>query len=82
MAATNGYLEVCRMMIQRVEDKNPANIFGRTPLHFAAYNGHVDVCKLIIDNVDNKHPKDENGRTPKDMIGNRNFIETFQLFAS
>ena len=47
-----------------VENKNPPNNNGHTPLHVAAYKGHFDVCRLIIDNVKNKNPADSRGITP------------------
>ena len=49
------------------DDKNPAENFGYTPLHFAALNDQLDICKLIIDNVDDKHPINNDGKTPKDL---------------
>ena len=34
--------------MENIDDKNPKNVCGRTPLHYAADNGHGIVCKLII----------------------------------
>ena len=41
-----------------VEDKNPKDPFGKTPLHWAAGNGHKIICKMIMDEVEDKNPKD------------------------
>ena len=68
--------------MDNVENKNPANNFGDTPLHWAAKEGHLDVCKLIIANVDNKHPVNISGRTPKDLADHRKHVEVSQLFQS
>ena len=44
------------MIVERVEDKNPSEIDGQTPLHFAAGNGHLNICNLIIEIVQDKNP--------------------------
>ena len=54
-AAINGHLEICRLIIDAVEDKNPSNGNGKTPLHWAAENGHAEVVKLMLDNVTNRY---------------------------
>ena len=47
LAAENGHFEICRMIMDSVEDKNPADQWGTTPWHEAERNGHYDICKLI-----------------------------------
>ena len=37
--------------ISKFNEKNPENLFGHTPLHFAAQNGHLSICQLIIQNL-------------------------------
>ena len=77
LAAKNGHLSVCKLIIKNVVDKNPAGgkmvtkswmhpvwIDQWTPLHLAAYTGHFSVCKLIINNVMEKNPGDQTGWTP------------------
>ena len=77
LAAKNGHLSVCKLIIKNVVDKNPAGgkmvtkswmhpvwIDQWTPLHLAAYTGHFSVCKLIINNVVEKNPGDQTGWTP------------------
>ena len=63
-AAANDHFEVYRMIMDRVQNKNPASPMRRTPLHWAAWNGNLDICKLIIDKVQNKNPANVNGWTP------------------
>ena len=63
-ATANDHFEVYRMLMERVQNKNPADFMTRTPLLLAAYNGNLDICKLIIENVHNKNPADVNGMTP------------------
>merc|ERR1712038_135966 len=59
-AAKNGHLEICKLIMDTIDDKNPAirtrRKDGWTPLHEAAENGHLEVWRLIIDNTENKNP--------------------------
>ena len=53
-----------------IEDKNPADEFGSTPLHLAAKKGHLSICELILENVEEKDPKsydDGYAKTPFDF---------------
>ena len=68
------------MIIERIEDKNPADRLGWTPLHVGALYGRLDVCKFIIENVSNKLPVDKFGSTPKDLADRKGFVEISQLF--
>ena len=64
MAAENGHFEICRMIVERVEDKNPSEYNGWTPLHHAARNGHLEICELIIERVEEENPANNIGQTP------------------
>ena len=47
-----------------LENKNPKNREGTTPLHLAAENGFYDICKIITESIQNcdKNPVDGIGR--------------------
>ena len=69
LAAFQGHLEVYKLLMGKLRDKNPGNSSilnntGITPLHYAAQNGHLIVCDLIIANTPDKNPltKYVNGR--------------------
>lgn len=47
LAAKNGHLEICQIIMANVEDKNPINHDGETPSQLAAYHGHFSVMELI-----------------------------------
>ena len=57
-AAKFGHEQFCKLIMDVVEDKNPKDPFGKTPLHWAAGNGHKIICKMIMDEVEDKNPKD------------------------
>ena len=48
VAATYGHLEVCKLILQHVQNKNPAASNGWTPLHSAAQMGPVSEHLLIF----------------------------------
>ena len=56
-AAIEGYLEICKLLILQVEDKNPSNNYA------AAKNRYLDIYKFIAERV-KKNPKDNYGTTP------------------
>ena len=40
-------MEICRLILANVNDKNPVNHDGETPSQLAAYHGHLPVMELI-----------------------------------
>merc|ERR1712111_134551 len=56
MAVNNGDLDMCRLFVENVQDLNPPEKFGCTPLHLAAEKGHLDIFRLLIENVKEKNP--------------------------
>ena len=63
-AAIEGHLEICKLIVSEVNDKNPLDNQGRTPLHLAAMQGHFEIYKFIAERVDEKNPADNRGKTP------------------
>ena len=46
-----GCTEICQLVIDNADSRNPADHRGRTPLHEAAKNGHTDVWQLLINDM-------------------------------
>ena len=63
-AAVRGHFNVVKYIMDRAEDKNPADWIGDTPLHEAASRGHLAIVKYIMDNIKDKSPKNCYGKTP------------------
>ena len=51
-AAGNGHVETCKMILENMQDKNPADYYGSTPLGFAVQQGHTEICQIIINELD------------------------------
>jgi len=66
--------------MDNVHEKNPADNFGNTPLHFAALHGLLESCRLILDNVQNKNSLNSFGTTPLDEARYYNHTHVVQLF--
>ena len=49
------HLEICKLILGKIDIKNPADNEGWTPLHLAAFNGHLDFCQMIIEQIDYNH---------------------------
>merc|ERR1719391_1730579 len=58
------HLEICQLILDNVEDKNPADNYRITPLHEAARGGHLSVFKLLLEHSPEKNPKNSGGVTP------------------
>ena len=43
--------------MENIEDKNPGDYDGWTPLHCAALSGHLNVYELIMKTQVNKNPR-------------------------
>ena len=50
--ATGSDLDLIKLFINDLEDKNPTDVDGRTLLHIAAFEGDVDVVQLLYDSLD------------------------------
>ena len=37
--------------LTKIDDKNPKDNRGWTPIHTAAYNGHLAICKRIMQKI-------------------------------
>ena len=69
LAALNdrkGHFEICKLIVENVEDKNPAAKDGSTPRYIAAKRGHFDIHKLILKSMENAN-KEENPKKKRKL---------------
>ena len=60
-------MELFKNIFDAMEDKNPKDEFGETPLHKATQSqnsSYSEICQLIVANIKDKNPQDFVGRTP------------------
>jgi len=63
--AQKGQMDVVRYLVEEKHaDVNCQNIYGMTPLHFAAINGQLELVQFLFDHSADVNCKDEEGRTP------------------
>ena len=93
LAAKNGNLSVCKLIIENVSDKNPTaclypdlrkqeitSIHDQwTPLHLAANYGHFSVCELIINKISRKNPMDQQQWTPLHSAAENGHLRVCEL---
>ena len=48
IAAQNGHLEVCKLLFKKMEEKNPQNTNGETPLQIASENNQWKTVHYLI----------------------------------
>ena len=78
--AKMGLMEMCRLMVEKVKDKQPQDIDGSTPYHIAAFIGHLELCKLLMEYHTDKNPKDFFDRTPFNRAASKGHLEVCRLF--
>ena len=52
------------ILVHPLDNKNPADLNGVTPLHIAA---EIEICKYIVSQTGDKFPKTNDGLTPLDF---------------
>ena len=83
-APSIGASTVCKFIIENVDEKNPSDYKGNTPLHEISSQWRTkshEIFKLIFDNASNKNPADSNGLTPLHNAAKLNNLETCKLIA-
>ena len=89
-AAKKGFLEICEMIMENKEEKNPKDHWDVTPLHRAAEMGHLEVCKLLVNTIQcdkemcnqyqcDKNPKDDCYFTPLHMAAKNGHFQVCKL---
>ena len=75
MAAFVGHTEVCRCIIDMLDDKNPTDKYGETPLSHAVLNGHLEIYQLIAESLEDKNPSVNYGLSSLHLASERGHLE-------
>ena len=79
IAAGKEHLKICELIINQVEDKNPAANCGNTPLHAATKNGNLEIFKLIRKFIEDMNPMNNDGETPLMLGAKNNHFEILKI---
>ena len=69
-AARLGRVETARHLLEQGADKDKANNYGQTPLHWAAYFNHLEVVLLLMRRGAHVTVRTIAGELPMDMTQN------------
>ncbi|CAH0047582.1 unnamed protein product [Clonostachys solani] len=82
LAASNGHLEVVRVLLEHEATVATTDRHQRTPLHFAAVLGNVEMARLLLDKGADAVAQDASGYTPLLCSAKRNHSELVKLLLS
>ena len=51
-AAWNGHFDICKYILENVQEKNPSNNVGETPLDLAHQKKHFKIFELISQHIE------------------------------
>ena len=71
--AEKGKFEIIRLMVKKIKDLNPQDIYGQTPYDIAALHGHVEVCRVLV-------ATDNSGKAPLCIAASYGHLEVCRLF--
>ena len=82
--AWKGNLEIFLHLSNTLNDKNPMDHHGYTPLHFAANMNNFEVCQAIIENDDviDKNPENYDRLTPLHLAAEGGYLQICELIIS
>ena len=72
-------LELYKLILEKVDNKNPKGYKGLSVLHLAAQEGCLNTCKFILENKDTKIFLDDKGGTPLHRAAQFGQVEVCKL---
>ena len=64
LAASEGHLDICQMLLERNADVHVHGDSGDTPLHLAASSHHLEIVRILLQYNAEVNPGNEDGCTP------------------
>jgi ankyrin repeat protein len=62
------------------QDKNPADIRGKTPLHLAVETNQLEIFKLLLEHAKDKNPADNKNTTPLHLAARLGYVKIVKLY--
>ena len=81
MAAQNGHIDVCALLLENNAHANQQNNDAVSPLEITATNGHAaDVCNLLIENKTHSNQKIKYFLDIATVFGKQNVFTLFHVY--
>ena len=78
-AAILGNMEAYMLISKELDEKNPRDKYGYTPLHYAVRWERYNICQFITKNSQNLESLDQLGYTPLQVAESRGYKEISEL---
>ena len=75
----SGNTSLWTILVEKVNDVEPRDGYGNTPLHYAAMFGNLEICQKIIGNIKDAHLKNEDEKTPLHFAAENSHSEVCKL---
>jgi ankyrin repeat protein len=82
IAVSEGYLDMCQMLLEHKADVRAHDNSGNTPLHLAASEDHLEIARILHKYNAEVNSRNEDGSTPLLMASSDGNIEISQLLLS
>ncbi|ELU01225.1 hypothetical protein CAPTEDRAFT_61494, partial [Capitella teleta] len=74
-------LQVLKSLLENYNEEfvNEGDIFGSTPLHYAAFGNNTDAVQILLDKGCDKAKKDNSGRTACELAELLGYVDIVHL---
>ena len=79
LAAQAGHLEMCKVIMESLSNKNPQNSNGNTPLHCSVRSKKYDICKYLLEAGVDREQRNTDGYTALHLAASKNDYELCKL---
>ncbi|KAN0138107.1 Ankyrin repeat-containing domain protein [Lactarius tabidus] len=80
LAAAEGHLDMCQVLLERNADVRVHDNSGDTPLHLAASSHHLEIARILLKYNADVNSQNEDGSTPLDIASSRGNLDVLRLF--
>ena len=82
IAVSNGYLDMCQMLLEYKADVHARDNKGNTPLHLALSDNHLDISRILLEYNAEVNSRNEDGSTPLLIASSNGNIDIFRLLVA
>ena len=79
LACDNGYVGICKLLLDRGCEKEARDEDDMTPLLVGAFKGHTETCKLLLDRGCEKEARNKARETPLFLAADGGHVEMCKL---